>query len=94
VADARGESVLHYAWDDVTNSPCAVAKQVADVLTRRGWNRSSASLPPLGLQDPGQLSTRECASRPGSSAVRCAAVSAARRVRPPGVIHAARRIRI
>lgn len=38
IAGARGESVLHFGWDDVTNSPCAVAKQVADVLTRRGWS--------------------------------------------------------
>ena len=34
---ADGVITLRYGWTDVTEHPCAVARQVADVLRRRGW---------------------------------------------------------
>ena len=32
-----GVVTLRYGWTDVTERPCVVARQVADVLQRRGW---------------------------------------------------------
>jgi hypothetical protein len=32
-----GDSVLRYGWADVTESPCAVAAEVATVLRHHGW---------------------------------------------------------
>lgn len=37
VAARRGDLVLHYGWDDVTNDPCRVAAEVCDILATRGW---------------------------------------------------------
>jgi hypothetical protein len=34
---ADGVITLRYGWTDVTGHPCAVARQVAEVLRRRGW---------------------------------------------------------
>jgi len=34
---AGGEVVLRYGWRDVAGDPCAVASEVAGVLTARGW---------------------------------------------------------
>jgi very-short-patch-repair endonuclease len=38
VTGARGDIVLHYGWEDVTQRPCAIAHQVAGVLRIRGWD--------------------------------------------------------
>lgn len=32
-----GYSTLRYGWSDLTTDPCLVARQVAEVLVRRGW---------------------------------------------------------
>ena len=32
-----GIITLRYGWSDVTGEPCQVARQVAAVLTQRGW---------------------------------------------------------
>lgn len=32
-----GEVTLRYGWTDVTEQPCQVAREVAGVLTQRGW---------------------------------------------------------
>jgi predicted transcriptional regulator of viral defense system len=36
-AAVRGELTLRYGWMDVAGQRCRVARQVADILTRRGW---------------------------------------------------------
>ncbi|MEO3924111.1 hypothetical protein ABGB07_09675 [Micromonosporaceae bacterium B7E4] len=36
-AAVAGETTLRYGWTDTTDAPCAVARQVADVLRRNGW---------------------------------------------------------
>jgi very-short-patch-repair endonuclease len=36
-AAARGEVTLRYGWMDVVGRPCEVARQIADILRRRGW---------------------------------------------------------
>jgi very-short-patch-repair endonuclease len=42
---AAGIVTLRYSWADVTERPCAVAQQVAEVMTRRG---APVSLRPCG----------------------------------------------
>lgn len=37
-----GESTLRYGWHDVTDRPCLVARQVAQILGLRGWRGSFA----------------------------------------------------
>ena len=34
---ARGFTTLRYGWFDVVDHPCAVARQVAEILAQRGW---------------------------------------------------------
>ncbi|MEN3609368.1 hypothetical protein AAH979_07470 [Plantactinospora sp. ZYX-F-223] len=36
-AAVAGETTLRYGWTDTTDNPCAVARQIADVLHRNGW---------------------------------------------------------
>jgi hypothetical protein len=36
-AAARGEVTLRYGWTDVAGQPSLAAKQLAEVLTSRGW---------------------------------------------------------
>ena len=36
-AVVAGDAVLRYGWADIAESPCAVARQVAQVLRRNGW---------------------------------------------------------
>jgi very-short-patch-repair endonuclease len=35
-----GDAALRYGWRDVAGDPCAVAAQVAELLTARGWSGS------------------------------------------------------
>ena len=37
-----GETTLRYGWHDVTDRPCLVARQVAQILGLRGWTGSFA----------------------------------------------------
>jgi hypothetical protein len=36
-ATVRGEVALRYGWLDVAGDPCGVARQIAEILTARGW---------------------------------------------------------
>jgi Transcriptional regulator, AbiEi antitoxin len=49
-AVADGTSTLRFGWMDVTITPCAVAAQLAEVLSRRGYTESRACSPscPVG----------------------------------------------
>ncbi len=40
-----GYSTLRYGWSDVTEDPCRVARQVAEILLRRGWPGLPTSCP-------------------------------------------------
>jgi hypothetical protein len=42
---ADGVMTLRCGWTDVTERPCLVARQVADALRRRGWERRGPALP-------------------------------------------------
>jgi very-short-patch-repair endonuclease len=55
VAAIRSDVVLHYGWDDVTESPCRVAEQVAGVLAKHGWtgHPRRCRLPNCVIGEPG-----------------------------------------
>lgn len=40
-----GQVTLRYGWTDVTDRPCQVARQVADLLIARGWPGAPSRCP-------------------------------------------------
>ena len=45
IAMNHGFTTLRYGWHDVTSTPCAVARQVANLLAKRGWAGSLQRCP-------------------------------------------------
>ncbi len=40
-----GALTLRFGWEEVTGEPCAVARDVAEVLVARGWSGFPVSCP-------------------------------------------------
>jgi len=56
-AAVAGDIPLRYGWRDVVGNPCAVAQQIAHVLTTQGWRGQ-----------PRRCGTSCCAAPPGTAA--------------------------
>jgi very-short-patch-repair endonuclease len=68
-AAVRGEVALRYGWTDVAGDPCRVARQLAAILTERGWPgklRRCVNCPPVAMSGGGGRRERRGAATLGA----------------------------